>query len=207
MNIFDTINILKKKEYFFIVLIFMISIVIIRIINPNTTLLLGIILACIISFIYIQKTLYTIDNTNNTIQNKYNALLIKPNIIILNYPDIIEFLYDIRIYYEYDLTNYNDIITELNGFFILYDSLIDNNFNNCSLIYDNLFGLKSKLNNYLANYIYAIPDDIYLMNNLETKKQEFDNILSKYLDNISNNCKINEFKKNKPLPYNLLQNF
>lgn len=203
MNIYNTINLLTKKEYFFIVIIFLVSIIIIRIINPNNILLIGIVLGSIISFIYIQHTEYLIETTTSAIQNKYDSLLIKPDKIILKYPEFINFLYDIKIYYDYDLTNFNDIIKELNTFITLYDNLVENKYDDCSLIYDNLLGIKSKLNNYLANYIYAIPDDIYLINNLGVKKQEFDQMLTKYLDKITNNCSIDEFKKNRPLPYNL----
>jgi hypothetical protein len=205
MNIYNIINRLDKKEFFYIFFIVIFSIGIIKLIQPNNTLLLGILLSFIIIFIYISKVIYIKDTSDNTLQYKYNSLLIKPESLILKYPNIINFLYDIREYYEYNLAALDELIIELNNFFILYDDLISRNYIDCEYIYDNLSGIKLKLINILSTYIYSIPDDIFLMDNLAIKQKEFDTILQEYLNNIINNCIINSFKKSKPLPANSLE--
>jgi hypothetical protein len=43
------------------------------------------------------------------------------------------------------------------------------------------------------------------MDNLADKQQAFDNMLQEYLNNISNKCDIDSFKKSKPMPANMLQ--
>lgn len=205
MNIYNIINRLDKKQFFYIFFIIIFSIGIIKIIEPNNTLIIGILLSFIIIFFYISKVIYIKDTSDNTLQYKYNSLLIKPESLILKYPNIINFLYDIREYYEYNLTALDELIIELNNFFILYDDLIIHNYIDCEYIYDNLSGIKLKLINILSTYIYSIPDDIYLIDNLAIKQKEFDTILQEYLNNIINNCKINTFKKSKPLPANSLE--
>jgi hypothetical protein len=180
------------------------SIAVIKILQPSSLLGIGLILGVIGIYFYIQKVLYNMETSNTTLEYKYNSLLIKPNKLLLKYSEIIDFLYNIKNYYEYNLTNYNELIEELNEFFIMYDQLKENNYDQCKYIYDNLNNSKIKLIDTLANYIYSIPDDIYLINNLDQKKIEFNNLLDNYLNNITNNCNINEFKKNKPQPYNLI---
>jgi hypothetical protein len=122
----------------------------------------------------------------------------------LKYPNIINFLYDIREYYDYNLTALNELIIELNNFFILYHDLLMNNYIDCSYTFDNLNGIKLRLINILSTYIYSIPDDVYLINNLADKQKEFDIILQEYLDSVTNKCDINSFKKSKPYPANMV---
>jgi hypothetical protein len=181
---------LTKKNYFIIIFIIAISIGLMRMINPDSILISGIILAGIISYIYV----VTLKNNKSEELYKLDSFYIKPSEILLDYPDIINFLYSINEYFEYDMNSFSDLITELNSFFILYKK-IDKN---CIQYYDNLLGIKLKLVNILSNYIYSIPEE----NKFVPKIKEFDIILQKYLDSIE--CNINDFKRNKPYPANML---
>lgn len=205
MNVFEIVDRLGKKEYFFIFFIVIFSIGLIKLIQPDYALVIGLILGCVIVFFYISKFIYVQDNSKNTLINQYNSLLIKPDPLLLNYTNIITFLYDMHEYYDYNLTAMNELMVELNNFFILYHSLVSNNYTDCEYTFDNLTGIKLKLVNILSTYIYSIPDDIYLMDNLADKQQAFDNMLQEYLNNISNKCDIDSFKKSKPMPANMLQ--
>jgi hypothetical protein len=203
-NIFEIIERLGKKEYFYIVFIVVFSIGFIKLLQPDSTILIGIFLGVIIIFFYISNVIYKADNSTNTLLNKYNYLPIKPERFILKYENIINFLYDIREYYDYNLSALNDLVIELNNFFILYDDLIVHNYVDCQYTYDNLANIKLKLVNILATYIYSIPDDVYLIENLSDKQKEFDMMLQEYLNDIISKCDISTFKKTKPYPSNML---
>jgi hypothetical protein len=195
MNLNYYITKLEKKNYFIIIFIIAFSIGIVRLIKPDNILITGFIIASRIIYIYI-KLLNTNQSDNNY---KYNSFVIKPDPIILEYPDIIDFLYDLKEYYEYDMLSFNDLIIEINSFFILYKKVNDN----CKLIYDNLLGLKLKILNILSNYIYSIPYGSHDVSSdfLIKKIKDFDNILETYLKNI--NCNLDEFKTAKPYPSNI----
>jgi inorganic pyrophosphatase len=91
------------------------------------------------------------------------------------------------------MNSFQDLILELNSFFLLYKKVPEN----CIMLYDNLSGIKLKLINILSTYIYSIPDEKPLI----PKIKEFESILEKYLKNIE--CRIDEFKRFKPHPKNI----
>jgi hypothetical protein len=147
--------------------------------------IIGFIIGCVIVYYYL--------NNRNNMNEQYNNLLIQPDEIVLKYPDIMDFIYSLEEYYDYNMDSFKDLILEINTFFLLYSKIYED----CSLIYDNLLGSKLKLINILSTYIYSVPDEKPLI----SKIKQFENMLDNYLKKID--CNIDSFKRNKPHPKNM----
>lgn len=192
---------LSKKEYFVVGCITFGALILFK--NFKVPLFIFLTGAITYSFVYINYTKYKKNVSNETLKNKYDNLLIKPDNSLLNYPEIIDYLSSLESYIDYNIKTFKDLVIELNNFFNIYEN-INYEDNQCSKLFDLLLASKIKILNNQDCFIYSLPDNIDLLNDLTKKRYQLEKILDKYIDNVKNKCNIDLFKKSKPFPKNLL---
>ena len=132
--------------------------------------------------------LYTHDKTNNLTQNtiiqKKFDVISSENNILEEYPEIINFLFDMNIFKNYNFKNYLKLVSEFEIFTKNYEyCIVDNNLINkyYSILLDNKINILETIDNFTH-----IIDSNVLYDLLQQNKQSAEKITNNMLKNINN---------------------
>lgn len=109
--------------------------------------------------------------------------------IINKYDNIINFLYFISDFKQYNEQVYDDFLINLNDFFTLYEDYQVIPDNKKKLIDDVIFDTKNKILDDLSSFIYSFNNSPILRQKLEKSIDMLNNILNEYINSL--NIKIN----------------
>lgn len=160
-------------------------------INSIIAVILGVIVCWYINGIVNEKKIEEKDD----IELKYESLRIKPK---KKYPDIIEFLYEIKDLGNFNLQEYQNMIKHLDNFFTLFEDMnnVDYSLDQPDQIkysFDNLKDIKKDILNILHSIVFNLEIDMnnVMIEHLNNDIGYLDNLLSSYMEVI--------FKKIEPI--------
>ena len=141
----------------------------------------------IISYQY-EKQIITIDNLES--QHKLKVKSIEPNVSKLStYRDIIDFLYSIQDFYNYNPQAYEEMIDNLFSFFYMYEE-VKKGVLKIEEYYEIMQSKKSNSMNSLHSMIYNLPVSKISSRKIVKAQEVLNNILHKYLCEIEKDYKI-----------------
>ena len=114
---------------------------------------------------------------NEPFQNMLPSLLNK-------YDDIINFLFYINDFKQYNEQVYNDFLININDFFNLYESYNIVSPSQKLLLKDNLLDTKNKILDEYSSFIYSFNNNPILLKKLDDSIQKLNTILNNYLNNL-----------------------
>jgi len=184
---------ITPKYLFFYIIIIIVSILFFRINKPHLLSIIGFIFGLIIVYI-----LYII-NKNKIVSNQdeleYKKNKIEPKLKYVDqFPDIINFIYDIKEFYYYNTQDFSNLINLLDIYMRLYDDIMIG-MERCG---DNIEILKDKkyeILNTLHSIIYSLEDSHVLINKHKKSLTILHKLLNKYLNKSINKCN-NQNKNN-----------
>lgn len=207
-------NILNNDDPKFLFLYFSIIIFFIYLsskITFNTNILIGLIFSSLIIFY-----LYTYKNNNLLTQteikkDEFNIISTK-NQILNKYPKIVSFLYFLKTYQTYSISNYEKIKKLFEKFCYIYEACLLSS-NNYSNYYNILIETKLKIFNSINNFNFTTDNQIFEYNLIEQKKNA-QNIINDLVNKLyllyKKNIYYNGFNINKKViernniyPYNI----
>ena len=112
--------------------------------------------------------------------------------VINKYDNILNFLYFISDFKQYNEQTYNDILINLNDFFTLYEDYQVIPDNKKKLMDDVIFDTKNKILDGLSSLIYSFNNSPILRKKLEKSIDMLNNILNEYINSL--NIKINSIE-------------
>jgi Ca2+/Na+ antiporter len=112
--------------------------------------------------------------------------------IINKYDDIINFLYFISDFKQYNEQVYDQFVINLNDFFTLYEDYQVIPDNKKKLMDDVIFDTKNKILYDLSSFIYSFNNNPILRKKLEKSVDMLNNILNEYINSL--NIKINSIE-------------
>lgn len=113
--------------------------------------------------------------------------------IINKYDDIINFLYFISDFKQYNEQVYDQFVINLNDFFTLYEDYQVIPDNKKKLMDDVIFDTKNKILEDLSSFIYSFNNNPILRKKLEKSVDMLNNILNEYINSL--NIKINSIEE------------
>ena len=214
------IKIPNKKILFNYIFILLLFIFIFNKFEIKLNFIFGIFIAVLIILYSDKYTKNEINNNNNIKQTKINHIRPPLSNNITEYNNIVDFLFSIQEFYSYSPANYQDMVDNIDNFFILYNQ--SNKIPKVSGInYTIAQKYKSKSLNSLQTLIFSLPSSVhkYYIDKLDRATEQLDFMLSSYLQDIytindnyvkSNDININtkflnNNKDDKPKPSNYFE--
>jgi hypothetical protein len=121
------------------------------------------------------------------IKNSHNVEKYKNELpsVIDKHDKIVNFLFYISDFKQYNELVYSSLLVDLNDFLTLVDDYKIIHPNQHKLMEDVLFDTKSKILNGLSSFIYSFNNSLVLRNKLEESIKKLNNILLNYLINLN----------------------
>ncbi len=173
-NIINFIHSLSVKNYFYLVVIYIILFLICK-----KSYIISIILFIIVLIMYIFYK-----NKINAINNTKKSILYPKSKNIEEVPKLYNFLFSIQEFYNYNPQIYTKIIINIDKLLLVYNDIKINN-KLAGLYYYSIKDLKYEILNLFQAFIYKIPsDDNNIINKYNEAKFKLEEILNKYTDEV-----------------------
>ena len=141
----------------------------------------GILFMCYFYYLYTtresEKSLILTRREKEPFQNKLPSTL-------NNYDDIVNFLYYINDFKQYNEQVYDNVLININDFLTLYEDYQILEINNKKLMADVLLDTKFKILDNLSSFIYSFNNSPVLRNKLNESINLLNNILNRYLQKL-----------------------
>lgn len=215
-DIYNYIKSIGKRDLFLYISIIIFSIYIFKNVNIKIGSMIGLGLALLFVYFVNEKTNFEQKSEIKNYEKKLNSIFPKPR-EISKYPEIIEFIYSIREFYDYNWYAFTKMVKNIESFIQLYQD-INNGLRHCKHNYELA---NSKKNNALNN-LHSIIITLEVSNNrVLSKKMKnaldyLQKLLNKYIQEIIIICKEQNEKKltnesgiinyDMPIPYKKFQN-
>jgi len=172
---------IDNKSLFKIIVLGILIIYVASNLQIKTNVMFGTIVAGVVSYymyiIYEKKQ----KDTNQIIQNKYNLITPQPS-ASKNYTDIIDFLFSIQDFYSYNQIAYENLVSELDKFFDIYNKTS----NNIGQSYNMMLDTKKNALNSLHSLIISLPVDASHTTKHNKSIKSLSDILNKYMSMVEN---------------------
>jgi hypothetical protein len=141
----------------------------------------GILFICYFYYLYTtrenEKSLILTRREKEPFQNKLPSTL-------NNYDDVVNFLYYINDFKQYNEQVYDNVLININDFLTLYEDYQILEKNNKKLMADVLLDTKFKILDNLSSFIYSFNNSPVLRNKLNESINLLNNILNRYLQKL-----------------------
>ena len=151
-----------------------------------------IIAVLLIYYFWSKKNIYSIPISDD-LNIKSNLIFPRSTRLNNSYPDLINFLYNIRSYYFSNQTEFSTLVLNIDNFVQLYEEIMYKDMTYCA---ENIevavnFYLEAQQN--LHAVIYGLNPDADVTRRFHLARHEFDAIMTRYVDQIIHKCN-KEFK-------------
>lgn len=161
--------------------------------NINLNIVFGFVVGMIIIF-YLYNDNMVINKRNDELLNIKKSN-IKPKLIqSIKYDNVVDFLFTIQDFYEHNQISYQLMISHIDYFFEIYETIKDNN-ESVNLKYNMLISEKKNAINALHSIIFSLTPNTEYDNKLKNSMIKLDEILNIYIDDAKNIYE-NELYKN-----------
>lgn len=186
MNPYNFLESIDNQTIFFYVVIILVFLLIFK----NRNIGLNIILALIISGIFISyfysKKVTTSFQEEERYQKKLNSIRPQP-LDFEDKRDIIDFLFSIQDMYVYNPPAYEEMVENLTAFFQVYRDM-KTGVSHCGYHYQIAESKKQNALNNLHSTIYTIPDDKQATDKYNRAHKRLDTLLTVYMNELYNIC-------------------
>lgn len=173
-NIYNFIKSLSIKNYFYLIIIYIILFLI-----CNKSYILSIIIFCIFLILYIFYK-----NKLNAVNDTKKSILYPKSKNIEEEPELYNFLFSIQEFYNYNPQNYTKIIINIDKLLLIYKDIKINN-KLAGIYYYSIKDLKYEILNLFQAFIYKLPsDDNNIINKYNKAKYKLEEILNKYTEEV-----------------------
>lgn len=192
-NFYIKLSNINSKNLFYYIVILISSIIFFNYINIKFKAVIGIIIGLIIIYIIYNKN--ELNTTLYTNELKIKLELLKPKPLYFeNYPELIEFFYSIRNFYNYNNDSFSNCVKDVDTFVKLYNDIKKGiKYSNKNIDVIRLF--KKKALNNLHSLIYSIENNKIIEKKLKESLTELNKILNIYIDDMIDIIN-NDIKKN-----------
>jgi hypothetical protein len=180
--LYNIINFEEPQQIFYYFIFFIIFLVVFTNIDFSITLFIGIIFfSILIYYFYTDRKINNIDATKK-INTKFETFSDDENNIIKEYPDIIDFIFYLSTFKEYNIDTFNDIVNLFDNFVFLYNSiLIDKTLS--SSLFKSITLIKYSIINKIDSFNLN-TDNFVLSKQIQKNRLRAEELLNKYLDNV-----------------------
>jgi hypothetical protein len=152
--------------------------------NIELNIVYGTMIGLLVIYLYYTTQVRNEENLNILSKQKEDLLFPKPiKTIEFNHKDMINFLFSIQDFYQNNPQAYEDMIENIDQFFVLYNEIIINP-ELANQNYQNLVDLKRSILNSLQSIIINLLPNVQRDNKLQESVVVLNNILNKYLSDI-----------------------
>lgn len=176
---------ISNKIITFSILTIIISFVILKNKNISSGSYLGILIGIIISIYYFMLSKEKVVEDEN-IRDKMLEEIKHPIYDISEYPELINFLFWIQDFNNFNKATYEELVNLINEYIILYEEGI---LADSGKRYNMMVSKKNLIINTLHSFIYSIPINITYKEKLEKTMKKLDGILQFYLDEVEKKYK------------------
>ena len=178
--LYNIINFEEPQQIFLYFVILIIFLFVFIKIEFSISLFIGIIFFTIILYyLYTERNINFINN-DQKIDTKYETFKDSTNQNLRDYPDIVDFIFYLSTFKNFNIDVFNDIVNLFNRFINLYDSIIiDKSLS--SILFKNMTSIKIQIINNIESFIFTTNNKVYTkqITKCRIKAEE---ILNKYLN-------------------------
>lgn len=185
-SIFVKLSNINSKHLFQYLSILFLSVSFLNYIDIGFKAVIGIILGLTICYIIYDKRLLDVNSYNEQLFLKLQLIKPYPK-YFKNYPELIEFFYSIRDFYDYNYQAFTNCIKHMELFLIIYQD-IKSGVINCSQNIDIIRNKKKNILNHLHSIIFNMPDNKIIEKKLKKAMTELNKILNMYENDMINIC-------------------
>lgn len=186
-NITTKINKQSSENIAIYVSIFIICIIISLWINITLSTFVFMIAAIFIIYYYWSKNNIDSIPVSTDLQIKSDLTIPKTS-RLLEYPDLINFLYNIRTYYFHNQTEFTSMILNLNSFMQLYAEIMSDHVIYCKENIEVAINFYQSALQNLQSMIYVLNVDLHITQQFHQAVKEFKHIMKKYIDQMVTKC-------------------
>jgi len=186
-SLYNIINFEEPKQIFLYFVIFVIFLFIFSNINFSISIFIGLIFFAILLFyLHTDRNKNFIDSEKKLDTKfqtfKQNNITETSNKNLINYPDIVDFIFYLSTLKNYNPNVFQDIINLFNQFIDLYDSInIDKSL--ASSLFKNMTNIKIKIINNIESFLFTTNNNLFTKQ-INKYKIKGEKLLNKYLDKI-----------------------
>ena len=177
---------INSKELFNYFIIIILSIYFFNYINIQFKSVFGIIIGIVIAYIIYNKQVLDISSYNDQLKIKLELIKPTPELFI-NYPELVEFFYSIREFYDYNRDSFTRCINNIDSFLKIYND-IKIGIKYCDKNIDVVKLLKKKALNNLHSVIFNLEDNFIIEKKLKKSLTTLQKILNIYLNDMIDIC-------------------
>jgi hypothetical protein len=180
--LYNIINFEEPQQIFFYFILLILFLFIFTNIDFSITLFIGIIFySILIYYFYTNRNINNVDSAKK-IKTKYETFSDTEDSVIKEYPDIIDFIFYLSTFKEYNIDTFNEIINLFDNFIFLYNSiLIDKSLS--STLFKSITLIKYSIINKIESFNLN-TDNIILTEQIKKNRIKAEELLNKYLDNV-----------------------
>jgi hypothetical protein len=181
-ELYEFIDKWDGKSIFMYVVVFIIIIWLCTRQKMGTNIIIGLLIGFFTINYLNHKSIISADTIEDIQKIKKES--IKPSLNDQTNKDVIDFLFSIQDLYTYNPQQYEVMIQSINYFFELFNNVIVDN-KRSYVNYGLMKQYKRDALNALMSFIYSLPEDKRIRNKINKSVSILDEILTKYLDQIS----------------------
>lgn len=181
----------NPSSIFMYCVIFCVCIVYFRNTNITLSIIVGLCVASIITYVIYKREMETLENTERIHKIKSDYITPIPN-KITKYEDLTDLIFSIQDFYIYNPQSYELLIKSLDTFIDVYENCMTDN-SLSGQLFENAKTHKLLSLNYLHSIIIMIPSNKSLIDKLNKSMNTLENLLNTYLIQIYD--KNNEYTK------------
>jgi len=186
MELYKILENSGRKDIFIYIIIIILCLVIFKRFTVGINVILGLFVAVVI-ILYRHEDII-INKKRDIDYHNLKLETIKPHPIKLDkYNDIVDYLFSIQEFYEYNQQSYEEMIDNIDMFIIIYEELIVGE-RFCENKYDMASVNKNNALNALHSIFFNIPSEKNITNKFNRSLLELENILNNYLEKMYNIC-------------------
>ena len=178
-NIASTID---NTTLFWYITIFIIILYVFSLLQLNLNNILGFIIGIII-ILYLYNDYIRHKTDEITLLNEKKSLIVPSLTYSIDNKDIVNFLFSIQDYYTYNPSAYDEMVSYIDYFFLIYNNVQYDN-KSSSIYYNMLIDQKRNALNALQSILFNIPRNVDYDKKLNNAQYMLNIILNKYCKNI-----------------------
>jgi len=205
-NMSTKLETIPNKEIVTYILILIVCIFISRVFSLNINTIFFIIIACVIIYIYYSKSRINNPSIASDLNTKIKLITPMPKRLTGQYPDLVNFLYEIRSYYFLNPDAFYSLINNIDNFIQLYEEIMQNRMLYCVENVEVAVDFARSAQNDLHSMIYSLKSNSCLTKRFHQELSEFQSIINNYVTQIATKCNRKFSQKNNelggPKPFN-----
>lgn len=195
-NISTKLAEISNREIVIYILILVGFIFISRLFNLSLSTIFFIVIALVIIYIYYSKQRLEHPSIETDLNTKIKLIIPEPKRLSPNYPDLVNFLYDVKSYYFLNMDAFYSLISNVDNFIQLYEEIMQDRMVYCVENLEVSVNFARSAQNDLQSIIYGLSSSSERTNRFHSRLAKFQSIMNTYITRLGTKCNRNFSQKN-----------